>query len=223
MRILVKFQKTGAACYISHLDLLRTIQRTVKRMGLKVCYSQGFNPHPVLSFAQALPLGQQSMGEYMEMELEEGVQLEGFLEAFNAQAPEGIRALNIRTMGEKEPNCMAAVCAAEYDIKVDAGIADAIQSALYAFEAAEEVPYQKRGKAGIKTVNMRPQVFKIEMHGNEITALISAGQSHLPVSALMEALHRLSGVQQEIAYDVTRLELYTRDGNDALVPLQNAG
>ena len=56
-RYVIKFSKEGNIRYISHLDLLRLFKRSFKRVGIKLQYSQGFNPHPKMSFAQPLSLG----------------------------------------------------------------------------------------------------------------------------------------------------------------------
>ena len=67
-RYVVKFYKEGVLRYISHLDLLRLFKRSFKRVDIKLQYSQGFNPHPKMSFAQPLSLGYDSRGEYLEIE-----------------------------------------------------------------------------------------------------------------------------------------------------------
>ena len=72
MRYLAQFRKTGAAVYVSHLDLMRTMQRALRRANVPMCYSNGFNPHPILSFAMASPVGMASHAEYMDVKVEDG-------------------------------------------------------------------------------------------------------------------------------------------------------
>ena len=67
----VKFSKTGTICYTSHLDIMRLFNRTIKRAGIKLAYSQGFNPHPKMVFAQPLSLGYTGLNEYIEIETTE--------------------------------------------------------------------------------------------------------------------------------------------------------
>ena len=64
----LRFEKRGPARYISHLDLLRVFKRAFKVMGLDIRYSNGYNPHPKMSFAQPLSLGYSSLCEYLEFE-----------------------------------------------------------------------------------------------------------------------------------------------------------
>ena len=67
-RYVAKFEKGGYTKYISHLDLLRVFKRAFKVMGLDIKYSNGYNPHPKMSFAQPLSLGYSSLCEYLEFE-----------------------------------------------------------------------------------------------------------------------------------------------------------
>ena len=67
----MRFMKTGRAKYISHLDLIRCLQRAVCRAKLPAAYSEGFHPHMQTSFATTLPLGFTGTGELMDLELSE--------------------------------------------------------------------------------------------------------------------------------------------------------
>ena len=67
-RYVLKFTKSGYVKYISHLDLLRLFKRAFKKTGLTLKYSQGFNPHPKMGFAQPLSLGYSSICELIEYE-----------------------------------------------------------------------------------------------------------------------------------------------------------
>ena len=68
MKYVIRFQKTGVICYTSHLDIMKVFKRSFKRAGIRLAYSQGFNPHPKMGFAQPLSLGYESMDEYIEFE-----------------------------------------------------------------------------------------------------------------------------------------------------------
>ena len=88
------FIKEGRAVYISHLDLLRTFQRVFLRQGLVLRHSQGFHPHPILSFALPLPVGQSSACEVLDFEVVEDMDGKGLPESLNRFMPEGIRAVD---------------------------------------------------------------------------------------------------------------------------------
>ena len=81
MKYVIRFQKTGVICYTSHLDIMKVFKRSFKRAGIRLAYSQGFNPHPKMGFAQPLSLGYESLDEYIEFETvdvaEDGTHLNG--------------------------------------------------------------------------------------------------------------------------------------------------
>ncbi len=89
------FEKSGRAVFISHLDLLRTMQRAIKRSGIPVWYSQGFNPHIYLNFPLALSLGVTSRTEFMDFAVTEECDNAVIVENLNAVMPEGLHIVNI--------------------------------------------------------------------------------------------------------------------------------
>ena len=85
------FVKEDRAAYISHLDLLRTFQRAFLRLGLVLRHSQGFHPHPILSFALPLPVGQCSDCELLDFETVEDLDAAALPAGLNPFLPQGIR------------------------------------------------------------------------------------------------------------------------------------
>ena len=69
MMVRVKFAKYGPLRFTGHLDVLRFFQKAIRRAGLDVVYTHGFNPHQVMSFAAPLGVGLCSVGEYMDVEI----------------------------------------------------------------------------------------------------------------------------------------------------------
>jgi len=114
---LICFSKTGPMKYIGHLDLLKLFQRAVRRCGLPVNFSEGFNPHLRVTFALPLPLGMEGMREYAVFEMGEAVPADAIGERLGAVLPAGIEIIGVRYMtpGEKSP--AAAVCAADYALR----------------------------------------------------------------------------------------------------------
>ena len=83
VRYVIKFTKGENIKFIGHLDLMRTIQRIIKRSGLPVEYSKGFNPHMALSIAQPLSVGVYSDGEYLDLVLTESLGVGEVIEKLN--------------------------------------------------------------------------------------------------------------------------------------------
>ena len=92
-KLRLRFRKTGRAVYISHLDLMHTMQRAFSRAGLALKYSEGFNPHPQISIALPLSVGAGSLCEVMDFRLKEDVELSSLPQRLTAVMPEGIEVI----------------------------------------------------------------------------------------------------------------------------------
>ena len=90
MNIRMKFLKDEEVKYISHLDLMRTFQRAMRRAKIPMVYSAGFNPHPEMSFAQALSLGIASVGEYLDIKTKDNINIRELKDKLNNVLPTGL-------------------------------------------------------------------------------------------------------------------------------------
>ncbi|MDR0875327.1 MAG: TIGR03936 family radical SAM-associated protein [Clostridiales Family XIII bacterium] len=159
MKYVIEFSKTGRCAYISHLDLARALLRALRMTGLRPAYSQGFNPHPKMSIALPLSLGQSSVCELIEIEIGEGQTGANAANALNDRLPDGIRVLSVREKPAAYPKPLASyVKAAEYEILCD-GIFDANER-LAAFFECKQVLIQKTSKKTGQTVekDIRPDM-----------------------------------------------------------------
>lgn len=95
MRAVIKFSKSEAVKYISHLDVLRMFQRALMRSGLKTAYSEGYHPHMLLSFALAAPVGVASSCEYAEVYFEYPMFCEEIKQRLGATMPGGCEVLDV--------------------------------------------------------------------------------------------------------------------------------
>ena len=100
-KLRLRFEKTGRAIYISHLDLMRTMQRVFLRADCPLKYSEGFNPHALISILLPLSVGVGSVCELMDFQLREEVDLAALPERLTEVMPEGIRALEAYPGGRK--------------------------------------------------------------------------------------------------------------------------
>ena len=121
--IRVTLAKKGRAKYLSHLDMQRCMMRAVRRAGIELWYTEGFNPHPYVTFALPLPLGVESEGEPVEIRLEGDATNEDVFRALSAVMPEGIEVVSVQDSTAK-PNEIAF---AQYQIVLQnaPGLADA--------------------------------------------------------------------------------------------------
>lgn len=151
------FEKKGRARFISHLDLLRTMQRALKRSKIPVWYTQGFNPRIYMNFPLALSLGVESSVEMMDFEIVEQVPYEKMLEDINKVLPEGIRFLSMAAPVSKNKE----IAFAEYSIEFyKSGLNGAeIGSKLDEMLSQDKIEVEKHSKSkGMILIDIKPHI-----------------------------------------------------------------
>ncbi len=142
-KYIIEFSKTGTICYTSHLDLMRIFKRAFKRTGIALAYSQGFNPHPKMGFAQPLSLGYWGIEEYIEFETAEGQDADGheaLMQRLAAGLPEGIDLKRCLPADHLTKTLAAHTVAAEYMIAVPVRRGDAAPAGDETAAAGERAP-----------------------------------------------------------------------------------
>ncbi len=165
MRIIANFHKGEELRFISHLDIQRLVQRAMRRADLPLSYSQGFNPHPILSFASALSVGYTSDAEWMDVRLSEDVAPEEFAARLNTALPDGLYLRNAKVVEETLPSLTALIQRARYDATVffDQPVDIlALKSALGVLLNGSII-VEKHTKGGMKQVDIRPQLISMRL------------------------------------------------------------
>ena len=175
MRYLAQFRKTGAAVYVSHLDLMRTMQRALRRANVPMCYSNGFNPHPILSFAMASPVGMASHAEYMDVKVEDGADALEITRALIAALPEGLSIVRSRMAEDDYPALMSRVALCDAAITF-LNVPDA-EEKWKAFYAQPEVLTEKHSNKGVRTVDIKPMILTAGMRGDVLSVRLRAGSA----------------------------------------------
>lgn len=133
-RVRLRFAKRGDLRLISHHDLMRCVERMLRRAALPVAHSQGFNPRPKMVFPLALALGIEGAREVLELELAEPQDAEEVRRRLAATAPAGLDFLEAEELG---PGRAGQVAAASYALPVPREHADACHAALARFLASD--------------------------------------------------------------------------------------
>ncbi|MDD6794594.1 MAG: TIGR03936 family radical SAM-associated protein [Clostridiaceae bacterium] len=229
MRYLIKYTKESEVKFIAHLDLMRTIQKTVRRAQLPASYSKGFNPHLALSIAQPLSVGVYSSGEYADLVLTEEVDEQEIVDRLNAKSAMGIRFLTatkiVNIENEKKlPQAMALIDACSYVIKVKYNNTEKLEEEINNLLAEEEWVTIKKSKRGESEVDIKSLVyqfeFKVEDDVLEIHTLIQSGsREHLSADLLVNYIkEHTTGVNENAFVDIKREDMYfLKDGK--YVPL----
>ena len=116
MKIRIKFRKYGIMKFIGHLDIMRFFQKAVRRSGIDICYSEGFSPHQIMSFAAPLGVGVTSDGEYLDIEVHTSKSTAESVAALNAAMVEGMEITGYVRLDDHAKTAMSLVSAADYEI-----------------------------------------------------------------------------------------------------------
>lgn len=192
----LRYRKTGALAYISHLDVLRTFTKALLRAGLPLYYSEGFSPHPKLTFAAPLPVGQESECEYLDVRLAAPFAPQDAMRALNEALPSGLR---VTTAGYPALP-FSAVDRARYGITLrTTGADDALAARVCDILSAQPLTVFKRSKAGDRDVDVSPNILAVAAEAEDgvltlsLTLRAVAG-AFLNIEYLMALLRRDAGV-----------------------------
>lgn len=150
------YEKTGIAKYISHLDLMRVMQRVFKRARIPLWYTQGFNPHSYLMFPLALPLGTESTVEILDVALVEELPFDEIKDRLNEKMPGGLVIVSVAKPVMKHTE----IAAAEYEISLTSDIsAEKLCERFNSFLSRERIEIEKRSKKrGVNLVDIKPHI-----------------------------------------------------------------
>jgi len=167
---MIRYSKKGPARYTAHLDLIRELERSMRRARLPVAFSEGFNPHPKMSIAAPLPVGTEGLAELAEVEMTRAVEPGQMAVSLNAVLPPGLKVCEVAEISSAAPALMAALERADYMVKLDGEDLSAPLpgAAVQEFMARDCVEIRRRGKDGKEKVrDIRPGIIKIEVLPDE--------------------------------------------------------
>jgi radical SAM-linked protein len=146
-RLRITFAKQDFIKYTSHLDLARAWERSLRRAGIRLAYSGGFNPRPKLQLAAALPLGHTGEAELLDVWLERPMPVGDFARTLVPVLPDGLTISQVHHIGLKEPALQTQVVAAEYLVTVEWGeTEEEVEARIERVLGAAELPQERRGR-----------------------------------------------------------------------------
>ncbi len=208
--IRIFFDKIGESAYISHLDLQRVMARALRKSGLPVWYSKGFNPHIYMSFSLPLPLGQESFAESVDCKTEAEEDLSCYLSALNDALPRGIVA---KAIAEPQ-NKSGAIRWAQYRFTY-AQKPQCVQNALQCFEKAEIAQVLLKRKKTQEQIDLKQHVKELVYTGeNTIMALLPAGnEGSINPQLFVSFLEEHCGLSQK-GVGIQRLKVLMDEGQE---------
>lgn len=153
---IIEFSKKESVKYVSHLDIVRMFGRAMRRAGLEISFSQGFNPHPIMNFAHPLGVGISSECELIEIGFEGNVTSNEILEKLSPKMPEGFELLKAKPSEIKSP--FSGLSYAEYCIEFFGEF-----SGMEKLMAMQEIRTEKKTKSGIRETDIRPLIKSAEV------------------------------------------------------------
>lgn len=197
--IRIRFTKVGSLQFISHLDLCRTMKSALIRAKAPLWYSEGFNPHPRMTFALPLSIGTQSVNELLDVKLDYEVDAEQFRQALDAETTDEMKILECYYPENK----LNSIEWAEYELAFDCNIEGA--------KGMFDEPYiiMKRSKSGEKETDISPLTALCEIEGNRARVILSAtSEKFLNPEYIAAAICKKTGAE---SYTIMRTNILRSD------------
>lgn len=219
----LRFSKTGSLQFISHLDLMRTMTRLLIRSGLKMWYSEGFNPRPKLVFALPLSVGAESVCELLDVRAYGEIDYDDLIRCLNESSTPELKFIEAYVPARK----FKEIAFARYEITVCSqnlakGCADAVTELFNS-----PIIVSKRTKSGDHDTDIVPFVRSLsvefdadarELHVN--TVLSASPDNYLNPEYIVEAIRRATGAPSDDdftpggdSYSILRMEILDSEGH----------
>lgn len=208
--IIIKHTKHGSISYVSHVDTMRVILRTLMRTGVEIYYSEGYNPHPLVNLSHPLPLGVESECEYIYIN-NKTLDKDSLFKAFNECTPDGIRGVYAVEVN-KNPNIAGKVTYADYFIKgnfidIKEQLNKIIDSEKY------EIVFTRKNVEAVEDI--RPMLKSLEILNDGIKLCLATGNPTLRPDRISEHFNKEYGTKIAIN-DITRVCQYVTEGDNLI-------
>lgn len=210
----VWFKKMGMSRYVSHLDLMRAMTRSVRRAEVPLWYTEGFNPHPYLTFALPLSLGMESLYESMDIRIEGDITNKEVFDLLVGSMPPGIEIISV----EDPVDDPKKIAFGEFDLLFDCLNAEKLVSLIENMLSGKELIVQKMGKQGrkkvLKDINLLEHLHSYNLSGStnrvKLTVVFPAGSTtNINPTLLSDEIQKQS--DEELGVFVVRKRLMKAD------------
>ena len=211
-KVRLLFSKTGSAKFISHLDLMSTLARALRRAGVRLSYSEGFNPHPYLSVALPLSVGCGSLCELVDFGVEHELVPDGLPDLINPALPDGIITLDAYLPQKKfvDIKWVGLNGSFHYDNGTPVGTVRKLEERF----ASDIIHVTKKSKKGISTINIAQFIRNVAFTGSDVVNFSVKVSAQEPSINPKDLIAALDGEYSSLAPDrssFTRTEIYDRD------------
>ncbi|MDW7658623.1 MAG: TIGR03936 family radical SAM-associated protein [Bacillota bacterium] len=211
----LRFCRREPAIWLAHLDMMRTFERSVRRAGIPVAYSGGFNPRPRLAFALPIGVGLATEDDRLDIQLEDGIAIDQtkaaeWTDALNRNLPDGLTVYAGELTDSSGPSLMSLVTAAEYRLQTTG-----LQAAVQQLEAQKDLTawiVDKNSKGKTVKTDIRPLILATRLEeSDQVVLLVRAGsRQNLRPDLFLQILVAQGGLNATAAADsrITRTRLW---------------
>ncbi len=235
MKIRIKFKKWGCMKFIGHLDMMRFFQKAVRRANIDICYSEGFSPHQIMSFAAPLGVGITSDGEYFDIEVNSTLTSKEALLAFNNQMVDGVEVTGYVKLPDNAKTAMSIVEAADYNLYYKDGynspfnILEWEEMINKHFLSQKEFMVVKKTKKSEKEIDLKPLVYDIKVKSKDdrpyFYIKVSTGSvNNIKPEFVLESIYKKCDLEYNpLSIQIHRNDVYAIDSNNNFVSLLDLG
>lgn len=223
MRLRAEYSVGPELKFLSHLDMIRLMERALRRTDIPFALTEGFNPHIKLSMGTVLPVGLWGEREYFDLETTCFLDPKELVAKLNQALPESMRVIDSVILETGMPSLMKVINAASYVFVIAPGTSN-LESWAADMLSRDSLPVRSRGKKKDQMKDLRPGIFKMVVNRQAdfdmINIWVNTGE---PVNVRYDELSNLLvelGLEQEHIVDVYRSENYYRIGREFYSPLE---
>lgn len=184
-KLQIRYAKRGRARFTSHRDFARAFERALRRAGVPMAYSSGFNPHPRISFANASPTGAATEAEYLEIGLTRRVDPQAVVASLDAALPHG---LDVLAAVEATGPLADQLAVSAWRITVPGADVEALAEAVSALWASDQAEVQRMTKAGLRSFDARAAIIAMHVEGKEVEVVLAHGTPLVRPDDVVKAL-----------------------------------
>lgn len=191
-RLRVTYRKAGALRYIAHLDLMRTLERSLRRARLPLAYTQGFTPHPRIALGAPLPVGTIGECELLDVWMSPPIAPEQVVRRLQAALPQGLTLIAAEQAAHELPSLQSQIRSATYEVAFERDALDGaeVRSRLEALLARDSLDWEEQRGAKTRRYDLRAAIRDLALHeeaGRVVLAMdLELNEQHTgrPVSVL---------------------------------------
>ena len=190
-RLRIRFSRSEELKFISHLDIIRLWERTLRRARIALAYSEGFSPHPRISLAAPLSVGITSDVELMDVVLAGQVSPHWFMASVNQQLPPGMRVLEAYLIAPGIPSLQSQVRFARYEVGIETDkTPEEIEAAISDLLSEEHLPWYHMRDTGRRYYDLRALIDDIRLAG--------CGDSRCTIEMMLRCDNNGSGRPEQV-------------------------